>query len=713
VKIVSADDAFISIQKYLISNVSTPFIVVVDDGFEYADIVSGLDTLALTRVSDYCASGDAFPDYDALCGGLSSVIRNTLLLGFGESVHLSGNENIIGRLKDLAVSSKVVVLCRGIRDAISALCSDDKKFNTSRRVCFLKTGASYDVIQFPASLNIPAEEGIKALLSRLENGAAGVLFIKTTLPLNNIRGVRSAYEAIQQIEPTFSVPSGCLADALWAEYLDDRNLEGHELFHWRTFLKYKLVPSKDDYLKYVIEKASDFENYKKLIFTALLDFMPTDEKFAVMYESRKTLLKDVKNIEMEGYIAETKVKDSDRIYYLTDNTTTERQAVIESLEGVTSIPDTLKYIYPALAEYLHNYSFDCTIGKLLTEYFTEYKRQKLTNRLSAEFHKKVTALSADGNRQYNSLKTRGEVLDSLDKNNTILYWIDALGAEYVGYIQSRAKSFGLKIIVHTVQANLPTITFFNNDFYDAWNGNKAQTKKLDDVKHSGEQGFSYEITKLPIHLATELQIIDEFLEWATSQLIGKKTDKIILISDHGASRLAVINEQECKWEMASNGQHSGRCCPCNEADVKSEYATQENGFWVLANYDRFKGGRKASVEVHGGATLEEVVIPLIELELFDNKIEVSNTTPTTMASFKKNAEIILFSISSLKNVSVEVNGKQYTAEAIGNQKHKIVFADIKKAGQYTANVFEGDNLIGQVEFEIQRESGRTNDSDWF
>ncbi len=61
--------------------------------------------------------------------------------------------------------------------------------------------------------------------------------------------------------------------------------------------------------------------------------------------------------------------------------------------------------------------------------------------------------------------------------------------------------------------------------------------------------------------------------------------------------------------MASKGKHSGRCCPCAEADVKSEYATQDNGYWVSANYDRFKGGRKASVEVHGGATLRRGCYP--------------------------------------------------------------------------------------------------------
>lgn len=61
------------------------------------------------------------------------------------------------------------------------------------------------------------------------------------------------------------------------------------------------------------------------------------------------------------------------------------------------------------------------------------------------------------------------------------------------------------------------------------------------------------------------------------------------------------------WSMATSGEHSGRCCPVNELNSKPNAAIEENGFWVLANYDRFKGGRKANVEVHGGASLEEVI----------------------------------------------------------------------------------------------------------
>lgn len=84
----------------------------------------------------------------------------------------------------------------------------------------------------------------------------------------------------------------------------------------------------------------------------------------------------------------------------------------------------------------------------------------------------------------------------------------------------------------------------------------------------------------------------------------------------------MISHRENMWGSESNAQHSGRCCPVSEIDEKPACAIEENGFWVLANYDRFKGSRKANVEVHGGATLEEVVVPIIEISYSPNEIEI-------------------------------------------------------------------------------------------
>jgi hypothetical protein len=148
-------------------------------------------------------------------------------------------------------------------------------------------------------------------------------------------------------------------------------------------------------------------------------------------------------------------------------------------------------------------------------------------------------------------------------------------------------------------------------------------KRLDDIKHHGEESFDYRKTKLPIHLIRELEIIDDVLTDIRNRLATGSIERAYIIADHGASRLAVINESECQWEMVLSGEHSGRCCPTAELDIQSGYETEANGFWVLANYDRFKGGRKASVEVHGGATLEEVTVPIIELTYITGELEVN------------------------------------------------------------------------------------------
>ena len=58
-------------------------------------------------------------------------------------------------------------------------------------------------------------------------------------------------------------------------------------------------------------------------------------------------------------------------------------------------------------------------------------------------------------------------------------------------------------------------------------------------------------------------------------------------------------------------------------ELKVEYGTTivapanptKNGYTILADYGRFKGSRKANVEVHGGASLEEVLVPVITLKL--------------------------------------------------------------------------------------------------
>ena len=188
-----------------------------------------------------------------------------------------------------------------------------------------------------------------------------------------------------------------------------------------------------------------------------------------------------------------------------------------------------------------------------------------------------------------------------------------------------------------------------------------------------------------------------------------------MIADHGASRLAVLHDTENIWEMAEKGVHSGRCCRKSDLDEKPDFAADAGDFWALANYDRFRGGRKANVEVHGGATLEELCVPIIELTYFAEKPEIIlmpvdrhdvsvGEVPEIVVSFRKKAALIVFSTVSLQNVGLYVNGKYYAATDLGNNHYRVDMPDLKRPNTYYADVHSGSNVIAEkLPFVIKKE----------
>ena len=118
-------------------------------------------------------------------------------------------------------------------------------------------------------------------------------------------------------------------------------------------------------------------------------------------------------------------------------------------------------------------------------------------------------------------------------------------------------------------------------------------------------------------------------------------------------------------------------------------------------------GRKANVEVHGGATLEEVVVPIIEITKFDDEIEVSIVDKVITVSFRKKAAIRLFSKTKLKNVTVLVEGEYYEAKELDNNMYLVDLPKLKKAKMYNVDVFASNNLVALgLAFEIKKESSQ-------
>ncbi|MBQ7256249.1 MAG: BREX-4 system phosphatase PglZ [Abditibacteriota bacterium] len=705
----------INIDNYFSSKEPFPFFLSINGTEEYKEVLNQYPGIQKIYISDYC-NEDSFIDSDKLINYLSQNNSKCLLLGLGDYISLSYDTNIFERISNLCISGKLLVLCKGIKNFINSQSSIDDKFD-NRRYYIVNSSCHNNTIikvKFDIEYN-NAIYGFKQLLKKMENCDDSKFIVRTELHIKNDYEITSYYDALKYEKKISNITEDVLSQDLWKEFYKDERLTDYKISHWRFYLKVLLNGTKDEYLCEVIKKSPNYDTYKQQIYNCILDIDCSDKRFDLLYEKRKILLKDLnKNApELDEYLLRTKDKSKDRVYYLTDNTDKEKYEIIEEICKFKEIPKNLINIYPDLNKYLQNYKFETTDSEIYTEYFNQYKKQKLLNYIEPEFLNKVIDLA--NKRIYNTLETNYSVIEKYKNGNNFLYWIDALGVEFLGYIQKKAYDKGLNINFIIARCILPSLTSLNSFFYNEWKGKKTANKNLDKNKHEGDNRFNYLNKKTPIHLVEELKIISEALDFAKSELTQHNFEKVIIASDHGSSRLAVINEQENKWVMKTKGEHSGRCCPVDELSEKPEVATNENNYYVLANYDRFKGGRKASVEVHGGATLEEVLVPIIEISLLSGNIDfpLDYEPKIIKCGPEHKPEITLFVPVKSNNVILRINSYNYNATPIDDSHYKVVLDDIVNTGEYTADVIVDNNIKGSITFKTQNIIASSNDSDSF
>jgi hypothetical protein len=760
------------------SSVNAPFFLVVGDS-NYASIKAKLLEIGLkpVTVSNCCSAPDKPPNLDKLFSSVDfadidggSRDKKVVILGLGEYLALKGEKEAFKRLSDIkdhkVGSARVVLLLRGVSALVRKLQSDDDQRFDGRRV-FLSdnTDSGISIAIVPPALNLTAKNGVKELLAELENGKTTVS-VKTNMTFDNalfsICKINSAYDGVKHIRPTFPLAESLGTPEQWKEFLDALTASNGEISkvieefgknpeteltnwlggatykHWLYFITLKLSSDgiTNSYLKYVITTSDKLADLKKNILTAIISVPRTDERFNKFYRERKEIIgrlivdKKLSDSDFtELFIYENRRDLVNGLYTLTDRTLPERKEFISMLAnlGTDAVVSRAAFAYSALPDYLHKYSFTdpkvtAELNALFTDYFDRYKKQKVANVIDGDFVAEIEYLAKK--RVYNKLRTRSEVLASVgDKSGTFLLWIDALGVEYLAFIQKLCEQKGLSLRIHIAQADLPTITSVNNAFYaDCDFKGKEKIDLLDKLKHKASGGYNYETERLPIHLAQELDVIADAIEKAKSKLVSDKPfKKVLIVSDHGASRLAVINEQEEKYDTDTKGEHGGRCCkrPPDFSPTAYDlpFATEsaDGQFVVLANYGRFKGSRKANVEVHGGASLEEVVIPIIEVTLANpnTKIELIDGDKL-YASFRKPLVFTLFSKTELQNVSAVIKDKPepFNAEKL-DKNHYQVTTNIKRPGKYYADVFDGDSLVGVVTLIVQSETQKKNGGDDF
>jgi hypothetical protein len=736
------------VKNYLASSIKEPYFLFIDDDLYRTAMeelaVLGFDSI---KLSDFCRDEDKLPNIDELFSFLKTVndqpnVRKFAVKGLGEYLALRGTNEasqVLSRIKNLAIGeAKVVLLIRGLSSLIAGL-QTDPRFDKRRHIVVGNGACDLSFILFDPSVGLASSlSGFKKMLAKLENGFCGEIVVRTGVniaySLFTVHEINNVYEGVKFFVKDFDLPRSCGNDDRWAEFLAELeqsngsldevfdnhglagNLEsdfyaraaGNNYLNWLYFicLKCKADTLPNGYLRFVLEMTNRFEDFTRNALDAIIEIPHSEKRFPGFYAERKRLVEKFPESEIANFVINNRRVTSESIFRLTDNTKAEREEIIAWISKNGTFPN-VSLIYPSLADYLRKYIFKCPeLADVLTDYFEAYKRQKVLNIIERDFLLKVEEL-AHGSRKFNQLPTRNETIEGLDKTETYLYWLDALGVEYLGFIEALVRQKGLSFRVEIVRSELPSITSVNRDFFDSWQGHKEKNNELDDVKHNDAGGYNFTNNELPIHLAKELDIIKAVVEKAATELGMRRCRRFLIASDHGASRLAVLHRKEEKYETNTKGEHSGRCCKFFQP-YDLPFAAEENGYLVLADYGRFKGSRAANVEVHGGASLEEVVVPLIELSLKDERITVKLVNDVVTVDYRTGTEIELFFNSTVQNVSMVLNEKSYPATQIDSNHFAVKLPDINKAGEYSAEVYAGDNMIGRVLVKTQGKSAKVN-----
>lgn len=738
------------VNKYNTSdNFSGPFFVNVENRDEYLDIYEKLSNGSkVAGISMFCHDPDGLPQLDEIFKYILNANENIILVGLSSYLKIFGEKELkdnISALFSVTIKKKVVVLCFQLQQILSDVCFDPRK---ERMIYFLQehTSPHIRLTLIPPELNIELKGnyviGLQKMFKAIETDCADDITVVTkhrpgefSQSLISMSAIDSHFSAVMFFEPTLkdTLQEEAGTPEQWKYLLEllhqEHNLDNvfkkvlfqndhlEILFHkwlsyspyerWLYFIALKVKKTNSNYINGAIAKSADIDEFVRAIFRDILVLNPVDAKFSDVYRERKDLTRALSGDldEVHDFCKYAEIKDADKIYYLTDNTEVEKAQIIEAiskhkyLEG--QIMTILRTVYPDVAKYLSVFRFNTP---LLDEYFQQYKYQKITNTIRTEFLDLVNEHAEK--REFNAvLPYRNEAFEKIDVSSAYLYFVDALGVEFLGFIMQKCNELKLYAKVTVCHANLPSITSLNKEFLHYFtDGDYFPVKELDDIKHKGKEDFDYRKTSYPIHIRRELEIIYSILQDAKSKLSSGNYKKIIIASDHGASRLTIINNSTYDFDVDSRGTHGGRCCAYSNDLPKIRYATEENGYYVLASYDRFKGGHPGSVETHGGATLEEVVVPIIELTQILSNIEVRFIEDIIKISYRKKAQITLFTKSELKSPILCVNGIFYEGSKLDDHKYSFLMADIKRVGIYVADVYDENNMIsGSLRFKVEKE----------
>ena len=398
---------------------------------------------------------------------------------------------------------------------------------------------------------------------------------------------------------------------------------------------------------------------------------------------RLSLLKEAKRQHVQiKSLAEQKVKaklsamaaDPERgplfaMKYMSPLTLSEQCLMVEWVGQGKVEKNDIKNLFPELYAYLLPSSIKTGKGNGWTnEYFQEYCLSKVGNQETGSLAKKLKELNGsqvsfetwrDGFKTVKTLMHNRQDID-------IYYWIDGLGVDWIPFMTQvidKHKADGVFLNeIYVAASELPTVTSVNKTKLDESANGKLE--KIGDVDK-----FAHTQKTYPAYLVEEFRIVEDAISKVLSLYNGKK---IAFVSDHGISYMAQFG---VGLNLAGvETDHAGRCGHWlkGSAQTDNNYIVLDDGQTLCSlNNNSLSAKTPMGQGAHGGATPEEVLVPIIIVS--NQKNANAYSAKLQSSEIVASSPVLRYTIKGLSSIDtpfVTYNDVDYALHNIGGDVYE-------------------------------------------
>lgn len=398
---------------------------------------------------------------------------------------------------------------------------------------------------------------------------------------------------------------------------------------------------------------------------------------------RLSLLKEAKRQHVQiKSLAEQKVKaklsamaaDPERgplfaMKYMSPLTLSEQCLMVEWVGQGKVEKNDIKNLFPELYAYLLPSSIKTGKGNGWTnEYFQEYCLSKVGNQETGSLAKKLKELNGsqvsfetwrDGFKTVKTLMHNRQDID-------IYYWIDGLGVDWIPFMTQvidKHKADGVFLNeIYVAASELPTVTSVNKTKLDELANGKLE--KIGDVDK-----FAHTQKTYPAYLVEEFRIVEDAISKVLSLYNGKK---IAFVSDHGISYMAQFG---AGLNLAGvETDHAGRCGHWlkGSAQTDNNYIVLDDGQTICSlNNNSLSAKTPMGQGAHGGATPEEVLVPIIIVS--NQKNANAYSAKLQSSEIVASSPVVRYTIKGLSSIDtpfVTYNDVDYALHNIGGDVYE-------------------------------------------